>query len=134
LEVIYIYIFRYKIILEATPPDEDDVIIISSPLNKTTSVSFKLTNKTKNYAKFFASFTPDSDAEFSVIPKVGDLEPYGREGTTFIISFTPIEYGKIRKGKLIIQTEEMYWYYIVFNNRSYVIKGILPRYIPPSIK
>jgi hypothetical protein len=32
----------------------------------------------------------------------GDLEPYGREGTTFIISFTPVEYGKIRKGKLII--------------------------------
>ncbi|CAD8106047.1 unnamed protein product [Paramecium primaurelia] len=118
--------WKYKIILEATPPDEDDVIIISSPLNKTTSVSFKLTNKTKNYAKFNAGFTPDSDAEFSIIPKVGDLEPYGREGTTFVISFTPIEYGKIRKGKLIIQTDEMYW--------SYVIKGILPRYVPPQIK
>ncbi|CAD8120824.1 unnamed protein product [Paramecium sonneborni] len=103
----------YKIILEATPPDEDDVIIINSPLNKTTNVSFKLTNKTKNYAKFFAGFTPDSDAEFSIIPKVGDLEPYGREGTTFVISFTPIEC------KLTIQTVEMYW--------SYIIKGILTK-------
>jgi hypothetical protein len=80
-----------------------------SPLNRTSSVSFKLTNKAKSYAAFVANFTPDSDAEFSVMPKQGDLEPYGREGTTFIISFTPVEYGKIRKGKLIIQTEDMYW-------------------------
>jgi len=36
------------------------------------------------------------------MPKSGDLEHYGREGTTFVISFTPIEYGKIRRGKLII--------------------------------
>lgn len=43
------------------------------------------------------------------MPKSGQLEPYGREGTTFIISFTPIEYGKARRGKLIIQTDEMYW-------------------------
>ena len=53
----------------------------------------------------------------------GDLEPYGREGTNFIISFTPVEYGKIRKGKLVIQTEDMYW--------SYVVKGVLPKYVPP---
>ena len=43
------------------------------------------------------------------MPKTGVLEPYTRDGTTFIISFTPIEYGKARKGKLIIQTDEMYW-------------------------
>jgi len=36
------------------------------------------------------------------MPKSGELEPIGREGTTFIISFTPIEYGKLRKGKIII--------------------------------
>ena len=55
--------------MEATEPEEDDVIVISSALNRTTSVSFKLTNKTKGYAKFVAAFSPDSDAEFSVIPK-----------------------------------------------------------------
>jgi len=37
------------------------------------------------------------------------MERHGTEGTTFIISFTPIEYGKILKGKLIIQTDELYW-------------------------
>lgn len=33
--------------LEATEPKEDDTMIISSPLHKTTSVSFKLTNRSK---------------------------------------------------------------------------------------
>ena len=32
-----------------------------------------------------------------------------REGTQFIVSFTPVEYGKMKTGKLIIQTDEMYW-------------------------
>lgn len=89
-------------VLEATEPKEDDLIVISSPLHRTTSVSFKLTNRHKHYAPFVAQFTPDSDPEFTIMPKSGDLEPYQREGTTFIISFTPIEYGKTRKGKLII--------------------------------
>lgn len=57
------------------------------------------------------------------MPKNGELEPKQREGTTFIISFTPIEYGKIRRGKLIIQTDDMYW--------SYLVKGVLPKYNPP---
>lgn len=109
-------------IVEATEPKEDDLIIISSPLHRTTSVSFKLTNKSKGYAGFLAQFTPDSDPEFTVMPKEGELEPYGREGT-FIISFTPIEYGKTRRGKLIVQTQDMYW--------SYLVKGVLPKYNPP---
>ncbi len=88
--------------LEATEPDEDDHIVIYSPLNKTTSVSFKLTNRYKQYSPFVTYFTPDSDPEFTIMPKSGELEPFGREGKNFIISFTPIEYGKTKKGKLII--------------------------------
>ena len=47
--------------------------------------------------------------------------PYGREGTNFIISFTPVEYGKIRKGKLIIQTDDMYWYYKIINSIGLIL-------------
>jgi hypothetical protein len=36
------------------------------------------------------------------MPKTGDLEPLGRRGTTFVINFTPIEYGKLKRAKLII--------------------------------
>lgn len=73
-----------------------------------------------------AKFTPDSDAEFAVTPKTGILASHGTEGTRFTISFTPVEYGKIRKAKLIIETDEMYW--------SYIIKGILPKYKPPQVE
>jgi len=56
----------------------------------------------KQFAEFTASFTPDSAQEFFVHPKQGSLEPYGREGTNFIVSFTPTEYGKQKIGKLVI--------------------------------
>jgi hypothetical protein len=44
--------------------------------------------------------------------------------TYFTVSFTPVEYGKERIGKLIIQTESKFF--------SYVVKGTFPAYIPPS--
>jgi len=56
------------LVLEATAPKEDDLIVISSPLNRTTSVSFKLTNHRKNTAFFTASFTPELDPEFTSMP------------------------------------------------------------------
>lgn len=101
--------WKFTVFLEATEPEEDDIITIFSPLNATRSISFKLTNRYKSFATFNAFFTPDSDAEFSIMPKTGELEPFGREGRTFVVSFTPIDYGKIRKGKLIIETEELLW-------------------------
>lgn len=88
--------------MDASEPDPDDSIVICSNLNRSTSVSFKLTNKAKQMADFTANFTAESDPEFTVFPKNGKLESYGRDGTNFVVSFTPIEYGKIRNAKLII--------------------------------
>lgn len=101
--------WKFKMYLEAEEPDEDDIIVIQSPLNQTSSISFRLSNRYKQYSPFVAYFTPDSDPEFSVLPKSGELEPFGREGKNFIISFTPLEYGKFKKGKLVITTDELYW-------------------------
>jgi hypothetical protein len=39
--------WKFRIMLEASNPKEDDQIVIQSPLNRTTSVSFKLTNQKK---------------------------------------------------------------------------------------
>lgn len=97
--------------MESTEPEQDDIIQIYSPLHKTTSVSFKLSNRYKAIADFKAYFTYDSDPEFSVIPKQGVLEAYGKEGSIFIVSFTPVEYGKNKYGKLIIETNEIYWFF-----------------------
>ena len=52
---------------------------------------------------------------------------FSRDGTSFSLSFTPIEYGKEKHGKLIIYTDEMLW--------SYLIKGTFPLYkVPRQIK
>eukprot|EP01017_Pseudomicrothorax_dubius_P047657 TRINITY_DN8583_c0_g1_i5.p1 TRINITY_DN8583_c0_g1~~TRINITY_DN8583_c0_g1_i5.p1 ORF type:complete len:454 (+),score=135.08 TRINITY_DN8583_c0_g1_i5:255-1616(+) len=119
--------WKFRVNVEATEPDVDDTIYIEAPINRTVSVSFKLTNtKYKVYADFVAGFTPESDSEFSVMPKTGLLEPYGKDGTTFTISFTPVEYGKVKKGVLIIQTDEMYW--------SYLVRGTFPEYKKPEPK
>ena len=59
------------------------------------------------------------------MPKQGMLEPYGKEGTNFIISFTPTEYGKAKVGRLVIQTEDMQW--------TYEIKGSHPQYKIPEV-
>ena len=44
-------------------------------------MKFRLTNNIKSYAKFNAYFTSDSCIDFTLTPKSGELEPYGREGT-----------------------------------------------------
>jgi len=45
----------------------------------------------------------------------------------FSISFTPVEYGKEKQGKLLIYTDEMLW--------SYMFKGTFPLYkVPKQIK
>lgn len=118
--------WKFNAIFEATESEADDVIIIQSPLHKTSSVSFKLTNYLRSFAEFQAFFTADSAAEFVVYPKSGMLEPYGKEGTNFIVSFTPTEYGKAKIGKLIIQTEDMQW--------SYELRGSHPQYKIPEVK
>merc|ERR1711920_444960 len=88
-------------------------ISIQSPLNKPASVAFRLSNHSSVYAEFDAFFDAESAYEFSVQPTSGVLEPAGTTGTTFIITYKPTEYGKPVQGKLIIQTEDVYWSYLV---------------------
>ena len=99
--------------------------MIEANIHRTSSVSFKLTNQFNSYAPFEAFFTPDSSHEFSVYPTTGTLEPYdSRDGTSFIVSFTPAEYGKRLVGRLVVQTEEMQW--------TYDVQGTHPDYQRPD--
>ena len=43
----------------------------------------------------------------------------------FNVTFTPVEYGKMKVGKLIVQTELKYW--------SFKVEGTFPKYEPPKI-
>jgi hypothetical protein len=49
-----------------------------------------------------------------------------RQDTIFMVSYTPVEYGKIKIGKLVIQTKEYYW--------NFTIKGTFPKYTPPELQ
>ncbi len=118
--------WRFPLVLQASEPAVDDVILIEAMINQTSSVSFKLSNHFNAYSDFSAKFTPESPYEFTVYPSEGVLEPPGTSGTSFILSFTPTEYGKTQVGMLVIQTEDMQW--------SYEVRGIPPIYTPPSGK
>jgi len=74
-------------------------------------VSFKLTNQSKSYAPFTAEFTKRSDSQFTVHPTKGILEPYGKEGTTFVVTYSPFSHSGIKEDRLIIQTNEVQWYF-----------------------
>jgi len=115
--------WRFDLKLEATEPEVDDTISIQSPLNKPASVAFRLSNHTSVYSEFEAFFDAESAYEFTVQPTSGVLEPAGTGGTTFVVTYKPTEYGKPVQGKLIIQTDDVYW--------SYAVRGAHPKYSAP---
>lgn len=117
--------WRYNIVIEAKEPDPDDTIVIEAQIHKPANVAFRLANHVKQYAAFEAFFTPESDPFFGVQPAKGLLDPHGREGTQFIVSFTPVEYGAPKAGTLVIQTEDMQW--------TYLVKGTHPHYSRPEV-
>jgi hypothetical protein len=89
-------------------------------------VAFRICNYAPVYADFTAFFDSTSASELSVHPSHGVMEPQGSpNGTQFIISFKPTEYGKAIRGLLVIQTEEVMW--------SYEVRGSIPAYEPPTV-
>jgi len=103
----------------------DDVLVIEAALNKTSAVSFKLANSFDAEAPFTAYFTPDSPTVFSVSPVAGVLPPAGTPGTLLTVAYSPIEYGKLVRGTLVILTEDMQW--------SYEVRGAHPVYEVPQV-
>ena len=98
-------------VVDAEP--EEKPIVIEAAIKTVKKVVFKMNNRTQEPAKFQAFFTVDSANTLAVEPASGILEPYGTDGTEFTLSYSPTEYGKAEKGKLIIQTAECQWIYNV---------------------
>ena len=116
----------YNILLEATEPEPDDIIHIKSSIGKQSFVTFKLHNIFTKEVKFSAYFSHESSSEFSVTPREGILDQSGKEGTQFVICYLPVEYGKIKVGKLIIETDEVQW--------IFEVRGSHLDYKPPEVK
>jgi hypothetical protein len=116
--------WRFEVALEATEPEIDDTIIVEGTLGIPSNVSFRLSNNVAQAVPFDAFFTSDSPPQLAIHPAHGWLEPAGGDGTVFVITFTPQEYGKVVTGKLVIQTASMQW--------TYIVKGTHPKYEPPK--
>ncbi len=83
--------------LEATSPEPDDTIKLTAKVGDLDKISFKLNNRFLGYSPFQAYFASSSSPHFTVEPKSGLLAPYDTEGTTFVVTFAPREYGFIER-------------------------------------
>lgn len=108
--------WRVYVDLESSEPAPDDVIRLTAPVGGTDKVSFRLTNRFLGYSSFEAYFSARSSPHFTVTPSSGVLAPYGSEGTQFIITFSPKEYGTRERANLIVMTEEAQWNYEVIGS------------------
>jgi hypothetical protein len=71
--------WKFRVMTTSLEPEIDDTIVITSPLNVTSSVQFKLTNSSQKYSSdFTAEFSHDSASELTVFPRSGKLEPVVR--------------------------------------------------------
>jgi len=118
--------WRYELALEAGDPEPDDTIHIESGINKSSAVTFRLSNAFDCEIPFRAFFTSDSPSVFTVTPVVGVLPRAGTQGNLFTVAYTPLEYGKQMRGTLVILSDEMQW--------SYEVYGTHPHYQTPVAK
>jgi hypothetical protein len=87
--------WRVQVDLDATEPDADDKIKLVAPVGGADKITFRLTNRFLGYSKFHAFFSSKSSPHFNVLPTSGVLAPYGSEGTAFVVTFAPADYGTI---------------------------------------
>jgi len=111
--------WKLQMDLEALEPLPDDTIKLTAPVGGVDRVSFKLNNRFLGYSNFKAYFSVKSSPHFTVSPSSGVLAPYGSsDGTKFVITFSPLGYGTVENGILIISTDDAQW--------NYEIKGFYP--------
>ena len=79
--------WRFDLDLVASQPEVDDEIRIEGHVNRTSSVSFRITNQFDTEAPFKAYFSSESPPEFSVTPTAGMLEPYGKTFAEIYLDF-----------------------------------------------
>lgn len=87
--------WRVKLDLDATEPEPDDIIKLTAPVGSSDKVTFRLNNRFLGYSTFQAYYSAKSSPHFSVSPSTGTLAPYGADGTPFVVTFAPIDYGTI---------------------------------------
>jgi len=109
--------WRVTLELESSDPDPDDIIKLTASVGNIDKVSFKLSNRFLGYSTFQAYFSSKSSPHFGVSPSTGVLAPYGSDGTPFIVTFSPLEYGIREVATLIIATDDAQWNYEIIGQQ-----------------
>lgn len=87
--------WRLQLDLDAADPEPDDTIRLTAAVGQRDQVTFRLSNRFLGFSTFEAYFNARSSAHFSVSPATGVLAPFGSDGTPFVVSFAPPEYGSV---------------------------------------
>ena len=132
--------WKFPLAIQSHLPIPDDTIRIESPVNTTSSVAFRLKNHRQDSTPFTASLTNSSSQQFHVYPKSGSFPSIEDEeyesGTQFVVSFSPIEYGKPLYGELLIQTDDScHLYQLIGAHPTYsapIVESQLDTHIDPS--
>jgi hypothetical protein len=112
--------WKLKVDVESTEQIPDDVVNLTAAVGKSDKVSFRVSNRFLGYSPFQAYFTSKSSNQFTVSPSSGVLAPFGSEGTQFMVTFSPTQYGLAQRANLLIVTDDAQW--------SYDIRGGFPEH------
>lgn len=129
--------WRADVELEAIDPPPDDTIRLVAKVGDVDKVAFTISNRFLGQSPFQAFFGAHSSSHFTVSPASGIMAPYGSEGTQFVVSFRPKEYGGRERGMLTIQTDESQWNYEVIGSYpdvsidNSIVKSKLNLGLPP---
>lgn len=114
----------FEIQLDSLYPEPDDVIHLESNLHNTSTVTFRLKSNNMGYAPFSAFFSTGSSNAFTVSPSSGVLPPANSDGMPLNVSFSPVRYGMLQRGLLIVETDNIIW--------TYDVHGSHPTFIIPN--
>lgn len=104
------------------------IVGIESPLNVATARRIKIGESIQHRMEYRAYFEAGSANELTVVPSSGVLELSLRKEAEFPfeVVFQPRMYGKMMKGLLVVETEEIEF--------LFEVHGKIPDYVPPNIE
>ena len=101
--------WRVRVQLHGTEPEPDDTIRLTAAVGGIDKVAFRLSNRFLGPSSYQAYFTAKSSLHFSISPSSGVLQPYGSEGSPFVVTFAPLEYGGRDQAQLVVVTDDAQW-------------------------
>ena len=120
--------WEFNIFINIRAGEIHSKIYVESDIKNASHSRINVSTSFPSVTPFHAYFAAGSAAEFSVSPENGYIEPSIDETVElpFDVIFTPVIYGKVFKGLLVVDTLEEELIFEVF--------GKIPEYIPPVIK